>query len=110
MSRTEPPRGGMTDEMTPRSPAEGRSLDRVQRTLASILIVFVMGIISVALALFLFLTDDLPQSDRIGLWIMTGVIGLVSAGMILMINRRKPYHPMVLLGLVPMASVSYWIF
>lgn len=97
--------------MTPRTAAEGRSLDRVQRVLASVLIIFVMGILSAALALYLVLSDEpRPQSDRIGLWAMTGVIGLISAGLILMINRRRPYHPLVLLGLVPMALSWYWIF
>lgn len=97
--------------MTPRSAAEGKSLDRVQRTLASVLIIFVMGILSAALALYLVLGGEhLSRSDEIGLWAMTGVIGLLSAGTILMINRRRPYHPLVLLGLVPMAASWYWIF
>jgi hypothetical protein len=41
----------MADEMTPRTEAEGRSLDRVQRVLASVLIIFVMGVIPEVLAL-----------------------------------------------------------
>src|SRR3954470_17850742 len=78
---------GMADEMQPRSEAEGRSLARVQRVLASILIIFVMGLISAVLALYLVLGGQagLRHSDVIGLWIMTGVIGLISAVMVLMI-------------------------
>jgi len=30
--------------------------------------------------------------------------------MILMLNRHKPYHPLVLIGLVPMAVSWYWLF
>lgn len=41
---------------------------------------------------------------------MTGILGLITAGAILMINRRRPYHPAVLLGLLPMAAAAYWIF
>jgi CHASE2 domain-containing sensor protein len=102
----------MADEMTPRTEAEGKSLDRVQRVLASVLIIFVMGLISAVLALYLVLggKDGLAHSDVVGLWVMTGVIGLLSAGMVLMINRRRPYHPLVLLGLIPMVASWYWIF
>jgi hypothetical protein len=102
----------MADEMQPRSEAEGRSLDRVQRVLASILIVFVMGLISAVLAAYLVFggTQGMARSDVIGLWVMTGVIGLISAVMVLMINRRRPYHPLVVLGLIPMAASWYWIF
>jgi hypothetical protein len=103
---------GMADEMQPRSDAEGRSLARVQRVLASILIIFVMGLISAVLAAYLVFGGQagLQRSDVIGLWIMTGVIGLISAVMVLMINRRRPYHPLVLVGLIPMAASWYWIF
>jgi len=101
----------MTDEMTPRSEAEGRSLDRVQRVLVSILIVFVMGILSAALSLYLVLNRAaVAHGDAIGLWCMSGLIGLISAAVILMINRHKPYHPLVLLGLVPMAASWFCIF
>lgn len=103
---------GMTDEMTPRTEAEAVSLDRVQRILASVLIVFVMGIISAVLAAYLVFSGrhHMAHSDVVGLWGLTGVIGLLSTGMILMINRRRPYHPLILLGLVPMAVSWYWIF
>jgi hypothetical protein len=105
------PTSGMTDEMTPRSEAEARSLDRVQRVLASVLIIFGMGVLSAALAVYLvFSQHHLPRADVIGLWCMTGVIGLISVGIILMFNRRRPYHPLVLLGLLPMAACWYPIF
>ncbi|MBO0812000.1 MAG: hypothetical protein J2P23_08120 [Microlunatus sp.] len=102
----------MTDEMTPRSEAEATSLDRVQRVLVSVLVVFVMGIISAALAAYLIFSgrQHMAHSDVVGLWALTGLIGLLSAGMILMVNRHKPYHPLVLIGLLPMAVSAYWIF
>jgi CHASE2 domain-containing sensor protein len=102
----------MTDEMTPRSEAEGRSLDRVQRVLVSALIIVVVGMISAVLALYLVLggMDVIRHSDVVGLWVMVGVIGLISAGLVLLINRRRPYHPLVVLGLIPMAASWYWIF
>jgi len=41
---------------------------------------------------------------------MTGVMGLLTAVAILMVNRRRPYSPWVLLGLLPMAVSAPWIF
>lgn len=106
------PLSGMTDEMTPRSEAEGRSLDRVQRVLVSLLIIVVVGMIAAVLALYLVLSGDqtLDHSAVVGLWVMVGVIGLIAAGLVLLINRRPPYHPLVLLGLIPMAASWYGIF
>jgi len=40
---------------------------------------------------------------------MTGVMGLATAAAILLINRRRPYSPLVLLGLLPMAISAPWI-
>ncbi|HEY9292169.1 MAG TPA: hypothetical protein VIP98_12880 [Microlunatus sp.] len=103
----------MSDEMTPHSEAERRSLDITQRVLASLLIIIVMGAISATLAGYLVLRGDQDlsgRSDVIGLWVMTGVIGLMSAIAVLAVNRRPFYHPLVLLGLVPMAASAYWIF
>ena len=40
---------------------------------------------------------------------MSGVMGLATAAAILLINRRRPYSPWVLLGLLPMAISTPWI-
>jgi len=103
---------GMGDEMSSRNPEEGKSLDLVQRVIISVLIGVVIGMFAAVLALYIATSGqtDLGRSDVIGLWIMTGVLGLITSGAILLINRRKPYHPAVLLGLLPMAAAAYWIF
>lgn len=102
----------MTQEMTPRSAAEGQSLDFVQRVLVSLLVFVVVGTFSAVLAVYLVIRGDadLPRSSVVGLWVMTGVIGLVAAGVIMLVNGRKLYHPAMLLGLLPMAASCYWIF
>jgi hypothetical protein len=41
--------------------------------------------------------QDLDRSSVISLWIMTGVMGLLTAVAVLVINRRRPYSPWVLL-------------
>jgi hypothetical protein len=41
---------------------------------------------------------------------MSGVLGLIAAVAVLVINRHKPYSPLALLGLLPMAISAYWLF
>jgi hypothetical protein len=90
---------------------EERSLDVVQRIIISTLIAVVFGTFSAVLAAYLVIRgdQDLPPSSVIGLWVMTGVLGLATAAAILLINRRRPYSPWVLLGLLPMAISAPWI-
>ena len=40
---------------------------------------------------------------------MSGVIGLLCAAVIHVINRRRPYAPTVVLGLIPAAIAAYLI-
>ena len=40
---------------------------------------------------------------------MTGVFGLATAAAVLIVNRRRPYSPWVLLGLLPMAISAFWV-
>lgn len=102
----------MNDEMQPESAPEGRSLDLVQRTLVSLLVSGVVGMVAGVLALYVATRGpaDLPRDSVVGLWVMTGVIGLVGAATVLVLNRKKPWHWFVLLGLVPMLVAAYWVF
>jgi ABC-type Fe3+ transport system permease subunit len=90
---------------------EERSLDLVQRTIISALVAVVFGTFAAVLAAYLAIRgdQDLPHFSVIGLWIMCGVLGLVTAAAILLINRRRPYSPWVLFGLLPMAISAPWI-
>ena len=91
---------------------EEHSLDVVQRAIVSALIGVVFGMFAVVLAAYLVLAGqyDLPAGDVTGLWVMTGVLGLVTAAVILVVNRRRPYSPWVILGLLPMAISWFGIF
>jgi hypothetical protein len=102
--------------VAPRPPTrrerEARSLDIVYRTLASSAVAVVFGTVAVILAAYVVLADEetLARNDAIMLWVMTGVIGLITSVAVLIINRRRPYSPLVLLGLLPMAASAYWLF
>jgi hypothetical protein len=90
---------------------EARSLDLVQRVVISALVAVVFGTFAAVLAAYLAIAGDrdLPPTSVTGLWIMTGVMGLAAAAAILLINRRRPYSPWVLLGLLPMAISAPWV-
>ena len=90
---------------------EARSLDVTQRAIVSALVGIVFGTFSSVLAAYLAIRgdQDLPSFSVTGLWIMTGVMGLATAATILLVNRRRPYSPWVLLGLLPMAISAPWI-
>jgi hypothetical protein len=108
--RSESPDPARLDQ--PREGAEQRSLDFVQRMVISALIIVVFGLFAAVLAgyLAIYPVGLESQGDRIGLWIMSGVVGLVCAAAVLITNRRRPYSPWVILGLLPMAASAYWVF
>lgn len=90
---------------------DARSLDLVQRVVISVLVAVVFGTFAAVLAAYLAIAGDrdFPPTSVIGLWIMTGVMGLATAAAILLVNRRRPYSPWVLLGLLPMAISAPWV-
>ena len=103
--------GSQPSNHSARRKHEARSLDVVQRIVISVLVAVVFGTFAAVLAAYLAIAGDrdLPRSSVIGLWIMTGVMGLATAAAILLINRRHPYSPWVLLGLLPMAISAPWV-
>jgi len=100
------------DHAEARRQREEHSLDVVQRAIVSALIGVVFGMFAVVLAAYLVLAGqhDLPPGDVTGLWVMTGVLGLVTAAVILVVNRRRPYSPWVIFGLLPMVISWFGIF
>ncbi|HET9303225.1 MAG TPA: hypothetical protein VFO20_10645 [Propionibacteriaceae bacterium] len=105
MSASQPGRDSARKEQ------EERSLDLVQRTIISALVGVVFGTFAAVLAAYLAIRgdQDLPPFSVTGLWVMSGVLGLVTAAAILLINRKRPYSPWVLLGLLPMVITAPWI-
>jgi hypothetical protein len=89
---------------------EARSLDLVQRVVFSAVVMVVTGSMAFVLALYVALNQDqFSGGETVMLWVMTGVIGLITAIVVLLINRRRPLSPWLVLGLLPMAISAYWI-
>lgn len=97
-----------------RRAAEERSLETVQRAIITSIVMLVLGTLAPALAVYLVVGGTMgglhSRSDIVGLWFMTGVIGLIAAAAVLVIYKKKPYSPWVLIGLLPMAVSAYWIW
>ena len=97
-----------------RKAAAERSLETVQRAIVTSIVMLVIGTIAPSLAIYLVVGGTMhglhSRSDILGLWGMTGVIGLCAAGAVLVIYKKKPYSPWVLIGLLPMLVSAYWIF
>lgn len=110
--RPDPNSWATSDEFQASSDDERNSLDLVQRTVVSFLVGGVIGMVAVVLALYIVTRGryELPYDSTIGLWIMCGILGLVGAVVVLILNRLKPYHPLVVLGLAPMAVAGYFLF
>ena len=99
------------DEAKTYADDDARSLDFVQRLIASSAVGLFIGSLSVVLAAYLAAggSQDLPRDSVIGLWVMTAVIGVLAAAAVLVLHRRHWYAPWVLLGLLPMLVSVYWI-
>ena len=90
---------------------EERSLDFVQRMVISALIIVVFGLFAAVLAAYIaFYPEESSPSSTIGLWAMSGIFGLATAAAVLVVNRRRPYSPWVVLGLLPMVVAAFWVF
>lgn len=89
-----------------------QSLDFVQRMVISGLIAISLGSVPVVLAAYLAIRgeSDLPPDSVRGMWVMTGITGVIVTAVVLLINRQRPYSPWILVGLLPMAVSGYWIY
>ncbi len=89
---------------------EARSLDLVQRMVVSALAIVIYGAIAAGLTTYVTLNPSgLSRGSIIALWLIAGFAGLLTAATVLVINRRHPYSPLLMLGLLPTAISAYWV-
>lgn len=111
MTKTTPVRSADRPAAPTFEAEDARSLDFVQRLVASSAIAVFIGSLAVVLAIYLGIgADALPDDSVLGLWIMSGVIGAVTTAAVLVLHRRRWYSPWLLIGLVPMAVSAFWVF
>jgi hypothetical protein len=76
----------------------------------SALAIVIYGAISAGLTAYITLNpEEVNRASVIVLWLIAGVAGLLTAATVLVINRRHPYSPWLVLGLLPTAISAYWV-
>lgn len=87
-----------------------KSLDTVQRWVISVLLIVVGGAPASALAAYSTHLSDSERGSAVGLWLMSGVIGLATMVGVLVIHRRRPLSPLLAFGLIPTAIGAFYLF
>ena len=86
------------------------NIETVQRWVASAILFHVGSVPAITLAVYSIgiAADDFGRG--VGLWIMSGVIGLLTAAGILAIFRRSLLSLWLVLGILPTAVTGFFIF
>ncbi|TDD62708.1 hypothetical protein E1263_03050 [Kribbella antibiotica] len=86
------------------------NIETVQRWVASAILFHVGSVPAITLAVYSIgvAADDFGRG--VGLWIMSGVIGILTAAGILAIFRRRPLSLWLLVGILPTAVTGLYIF
>jgi hypothetical protein len=107
VSESEPPvrrAKHLIDPDRPRTPASAEDvarLERVQRTVLSVLVGTTIFHLSIGLVLFGVLIDDTERVAQIGLCVLGGAFGVVAIAAAFAIHRRAVASPWLALGFVP---------
>jgi hypothetical protein len=109
---TAPPPKHRKHLMTPGQPrpaaSTGMSLTSVQRWIMSTLAATTLLHMALGVVVAARFMDE--RSSQIGLLVISGAFGLFAMVAALLIHRRRPTHPLVLLGLLPPLGGAWWIF
>jgi hypothetical protein len=86
------------------------NIETVQRWVAAVILFHVGSVPAITLAVYSIGVAAQDFGRGVGLWIMSGVIGLLTVAGILAIFRRFPLSPWLLLGILPTAVTAFYIF
>lgn len=86
------------------------NIETVQRWVVSAVLFHVGTVPAVTLAVYSIGVAATDFGRGIGLWLMSGVIGVLTAAGILAIFRRNPLSLWLLLGILPTAATGLYIF
>ena len=114
MSDTAPrPRKHLMTPGAPRPPARRSSMstEQVQKWVATVLTVVVLGHLAEALVIFALISPRDRPASRIGLLVIAGLVGLIAAGGVRAIHRRRLLSLWLAPGLLPACIgvyLGYW--
>jgi hypothetical protein len=85
-------------------------IETVQRWVASVILFHVGSVPTVSLAVYSIGFAETDRGRGIGLWLMSGVIGLLTIAGMRLIHQRTPVSPWLVLGILPTAVTGFYIF
>ncbi|TCO42362.1 hypothetical protein EV646_114186 [Kribbella antiqua] len=86
------------------------NIETVQRWVVSAILFHVGSVPAITLAVYSIGVAAADFGRGVGLWIMSGVIGLLTVVGILLIFQRTPRSAWLLLGILPTAVTGFYIF
>lgn len=102
-----PRRHLMVPGQPPRAAADRMSLTSVQRWIMSTLAVTTILHLSGGVVLAAAAVDK--HTSRIGLLVIAAAFGVIAIATGLLIHRRTPLHPVLLVGLLPALAGAVWL-
>ena len=84
-------------------------IETVQRWVASVILIHVGSVPAVSLAVYSIGVAEDERGRGIGLWLMSGVIGLLTIAGVRLIFQRTPVSPWLLVGILPTAVTGFYI-
>jgi hypothetical protein len=85
-------------------------IETVQKWVASVILFHVGSVPTVSLAVYSIGFTDTDRGRGIGLWLMSGVIGVLTVVGMRLIHQRTPFSPWLILGILPTAVTGFYIF
>jgi hypothetical protein len=86
------------------------NIETVQRWVVSAILFHIGSVPAVTLAVYSIGVAAGDFGRGVGLWFMSGVIGVLTAVGLLAIHRRRFLSPWLLLGALPTAICAFYIF
>ncbi|TDU84437.1 hypothetical protein EV138_6908 [Kribbella voronezhensis] len=85
-------------------------IETVQRWVFAVILIHIGGSPALALAAYSPHMEQAKHSTGVGLWIMSGVVGLATTAGVLLIHQRSLLSPWLVLGVLPMAVAAFYVF
>jgi hypothetical protein len=85
------------------------NIETVQRWVASVILIHVGSVPAITLAVYSISVANTDYGKGVGLWIMSGVIGLLTVAGVLAIFRRSVLSFWLIVGILPTAITGFYI-
>jgi hypothetical protein len=85
-------------------------IETVQRWVVSVILIHVGGSPTLALAVYSPMLVRTNHTSGVGLWVMSGVVGLMTTVGVLLIHQRSLLSPWLILGALPTAVSAFYVF